>query len=58
MMTVDCVIRFLEELKDNGVPGDSPCVIDRGEFLTEIEEIDLDANDESTVVIWCGDRVD
>ena len=58
MITVDELIRQLEQLKDEGTPGDAPVLIDCGEFMTKVEEVDLDASDESTVVIWCGDRVE
>jgi hypothetical protein len=59
MITIDELIRQLEELKEvNNLPGDSPVVIDVGPYLTEVEEVDVDAHDESTVVIWCGDRVE
>lgn len=58
MITIDELIRQLEELKEgNNLPGDSPVVIDVGTHLTEVEEIDVDAHDEATVVIWCGDMV-
>ena len=54
MIDLDEMIRRLEELKENGTPGDTPVLIDCGQYLTEVEEIDLDANTED-VIIWCGD---
>lgn len=59
MITIDDLIRMLEALKeDNGLAGDSPVVIDCGSYLAEVEDVDVDASNEDTVVIWCGDRVE
>jgi len=58
MITVDELLRQLESLKEvNNLPGDTPVIIDCGEFLTEVEDIDLGGSDEG-VVIWCGERVE
>lgn len=58
MITIDEVIRQLQEIKETQeLPGDSPVVIDCGSYLAEVEEIGVDASDEGTVVIWCGDMV-
>ena len=57
-MTIDEGIRRLQELKIvHDLPGDTALLIDCGESLTEIEDIDLGGSDEG-VVIWCGDRVE
>lgn len=59
MITVDDLIRRLEEMKESGeVKGDAPVLIDVGAYLAEVEDVDVDASDESTVIIWCGDRVE
>lgn len=59
MITIDDLIRSLEAIKETyNLDGYAPVVIDCGTHLAEVEEVDLDAGDESTVVIWCGDRVE
>ena len=58
MITVDDLIRRLEEMKDSGdANGDSPVQIDVGAYLAEVEEVGVDASDQG-VIIWCGDRVE
>lgn len=58
MITVDKLIRILEEMKESqDITGDTPVVIDCGEYLTEVAEVDLGGSDEG-VVIWCGDQVE
>ncbi len=59
MITIDELIRQLEDLKEtNNLPGDSPVLIDVGSYMTEVEDVDVDASDENTIVLWCGDRVE
>ena len=57
VITLDDLFCKLEELKQT-LPGDSPVLIDVGAYLAEVEDVDIDAHDESTVILWCGDRVE
>jgi hypothetical protein len=57
MITVDELIRQPEVLKEGGILGETPVVIDCGQHLAEVVEVDLGASDEG-VVIWCGDVVE
>jgi hypothetical protein len=58
VITVDELIRRLEEMKDSqDVSGETPVIIDCGEWLAEVEDVDLGGSDEG-VIIWCGDRVE
>ena len=59
MMTVDELLRRFDEMKLCGdVNGETPVLIDCGPHLAEIEDIDMDASDECTCIIWCGDKVE
>jgi len=56
-LTLDGLIERLEELRDQvGEDTAAPVLIDCGQYLAMIEDIDLGASDEG-VIIWCGDRV-
>lgn len=57
MITIDELIRQLENLKEYGTAGDTPVLIDDGMALREVEEVDLDASS-LDVVIWVGSVVE